>query len=222
MATTVLHHMVDFVAPSGSTYTALRYRNASGGSCGSAEVRFFTFFKDGIDPHTCERNFVQDDGSGSCPDEPIITMCGEMEPGVYAVYVKTIYFGDEDGSGNLSCGDTHLVVTSGPLHFELTDDPIIYKVKRTEVEPGEAVRIIGCNFGDIQGESIVNIGDKAFDSTSPRIKLWSDTKIKTKVPRYKCKWFKGQDSRRQKVWVTVDGVDSNEKRLRIIKPAACP
>jgi hypothetical protein len=37
-----------------------------------------------------------------------------------------------------------------------------------------------------------------------------------------CSWFKGKDYRKKKVWVTVEGVESNKKRLKILKPATCP
>ena len=98
----------------------------------------------------------------------------------------------------------------------------ITKLKPRRSEPGEAIRIKGYGFGDTQGDSVVHIGKKTFDSSSPRIRLWSDTKIRIKVPKYTCEWFKGQDYRKRKVWVTVDGIDSNVKRLKVLKPANCP
>jgi len=99
---------------------------------------------------------------------------------------------------------------------------VINRVNPWRCEPRTIIRIIGENFGDTQGDSLVHIGRKTFDSSSPRIKLWTDTKIKVRVPKYKCKWFKGEDSRKVKVWVTVDGIDSNTKRLKVLKPAICP
>jgi hypothetical protein len=99
-------------------------------------------------------------------------------------------------------------------------DPFIDKILGVK-EPGLIVRLIGTNFGDTQDNSIVHIGPKVFDSSSLRIKLWSDTKIKIKLPNYQCGWFKGKDFRYRKVWVTVDGVDSNKKRIKVLIPSTC-
>jgi hypothetical protein len=102
-------------------------------------------------------------------------------------------------------------------------------------DPGNAVRIIGRGFGDgivgdgtpAETKSVVHIGRKEFEYDHPRIKLWTDTKIRIRVPKNKytkdsCGWFKGADSRTQKVWVTVGGLDSNKKKLKLIKnPADC-
>jgi YD repeat-containing protein len=98
--------------------------------------------------------------------------------------------------------------------------PIINKIRGVK-KPGLIVRIIGTNFGDTQGNSVVHIGPKTFNSSSPRIKLWSDTKIRIRLPNYQCGWFKGQDYKYIRVWVIVDGVDSNKKRIKVLKPASC-
>ncbi len=100
--------------------------------------------------------------------------------------------------------------------------PIVEKVRRRKCENGKVIRILGTNFGHTQGGSIVHIGPRTFDATSPRIKLWSDTKIRFRIPKKGCVWFKGQDYRKRKVWVTVDGVDSNVARFRVMKPETCP
>jgi hypothetical protein len=98
--------------------------------------------------------------------------------------------------------------------------PVIDKIRGVK-EPGLVIRIIGQNFGDSQSDSIVHIGPKTFDSSSPRMKLWSDTKIKIKLPNYQCGWFKDPHFRYIKIWVTVDGIDSNKKRLKVMKPSTC-
>jgi len=100
--------------------------------------------------------------------------------------------------------------------------PYIDKLNTRKCKPGEKIRIAGYGFGEIQVDSAVHIGKRTYDSSSDRIKLWSDTKICIKIPNHKCEWFKGQDDRRRKVWVTVDGADSNKKRLKVMKPASCP
>jgi len=99
---------------------------------------------------------------------------------------------------------------------------VINKLKPRPIEPAKVMRIIGQNFGETQGDSVVHMDDDTFDSSSPRIKLWSDTKIKLKIPHYQCGWFDGEAYRKPEVWVTVNGGHSNKKRIKVVKPLACP
>jgi uncharacterized delta-60 repeat protein len=100
------------------------------------------------------------------------------------------------------------------------ETPVIDKIRGVK-EPRKKIRIIGSNFGDTQGDSVVHLGSRTYDSSKRRIKLWSDTMIKIKLPNYPCSWFKGKDVRRVKVWVTVNGVDGNVKKIRVHKPDTC-
>jgi hypothetical protein len=110
------HRLVDFVSSEG-TYTALKYKDWSDTNL---KVRLKEMFQDVIHPETGHRNFVQDDLKGSTVEEPTITACDALRPGTYAVYVKTIFFGDDDGSKGLSPEDTIFqVVVSDPAYFEL-------------------------------------------------------------------------------------------------------
>ncbi len=102
-----------------------------------------------------------------------------------------------------------------------TQTPVIDKIRGLK-EPGKIIRIIGSGFGATQGDSVVRIGPKVFGPGHTRIKLWTDTKIKIRLPKWKCTWFKGNDFRRRNIWVTVGGVDSNKKRRKIFKPDTCP
>jgi len=95
--------------------------------------------------------------------------------------------------------------------------PIIDRVRPRACEPGETIRIIGHNFGESQGGGIVHISNRTFDAGSGRIKLWTDTRIKIRISKYKDDWFKGQDSRPRKIWVTVNGKDSNKKKIHVNK-----
>jgi hypothetical protein len=54
--------------------------------------------------------------------------------------------------------------------------------------------------------------------------LWSDTRIKVRLPKWKydCEWFGGETRRSQKVGAIVAEMGSNEKSLRIQKSAICP
>jgi hypothetical protein len=115
-------------------------------------------------------------------------------------------------------GDTHFVSESiSKKPYRVCPEPVIAKLKPSTCEPGEAIRIIGRGFGDHQRDSAIRIGNKTFDSTSSKIGLWTDTKIKIKIPKkkYTCQWFRDKDYRGQKLWVTVDGGDSNKEKLKI-------
>jgi len=106
----------------------------------------------------------------------------------------------------------------------------IERLRRKSSEPGDALRIIGKGFGNGSGGgeySVVHIGPKEFEFGNPKIKLWTDTKIKVKIPNKKytknsCAWFNGEDYRKVKVWVTVGGQDSNKLKLKLLKPDMCP
>ena len=213
-----VHRVVDFVSSQG-TYTARRYKDWTDTSI---KVRFRNFFEDNVDPNTKERNFVQDDGSGSCPDEPAIKSCCDLDLDLWSVYATAIYFGDDDSSGGLSCGDTIFqVVVSDPVYFELTNTPIIYRLNPTEIELGNQLKIIGLNFGPAQTDGEVHIGtlsaaeDPALGQGRllNRIKAWSNTRIKVKV-KGPVRW----EGKTRYVWVEKDGMKSNYKELQILEP----
>jgi len=100
--------------------------------------------------------------------------------------------------------------------------PVIDEINPRSCRPGQEITIIGFHFGDTEGASVVHIGKRDFDPSSPRIKLWSDTEIRIMIPNYKCKRFKDRSFIRPKVQVTVNGVESNEAILRVYKPIARP
>jgi PKD repeat protein len=109
---------------------------------------------------------------------------------------------------------------------ESSGAPIIDKIRGTK-EPGKIIRIIGSGFGEPQGDSEVHIGPKVYGPGHRKIKLWTDTKIKVRLPNYKCEWFKGNDYRRRKIWVVKaspedERVPSNVKRIKVFKPDTCP
>jgi hypothetical protein len=100
--------------------------------------------------------------------------------------------------------------------------PVIDKVRGVK-EPRGKISIIGSGFGEPPEQGAVHIGNDVFALDSLRIKRWSDTKIKVRLLKYPCKWFGvGNDFRRIKVWVTVNGVDSNVKKIKVMKPDTCP
>jgi hypothetical protein len=130
------------------------------------------------------------------------------------------FAGDTSGDGFGNPIGTVLSALQVLLCSSVSDNPFIDKILGVK-EPRLIVGIIGTNFGDTQGDSVVHIGPRIFDSSSPRIKLWSDSKIRIRLPKYQCGWFKGEGYRYRKVWVTVDGVDSNKKRIKVLKPSTC-
>jgi hypothetical protein len=99
--------------------------------------------------------------------------------------------------------------------------PVIDRIGNRRCGPAEKIRIVGTGFGNTQDASVIHFAKRTLDATSPKVKYWSDTKIRVRVPKYKCPWFKGADFRRVKVWVTVAGEDSNPKRIKVNRPAGC-
>jgi hypothetical protein len=88
--------------------------------------------------------------------------------------------------------------------------------------PKDRIKINGYNFGDTQGTSLLHIIKKVYDENASRIKLWSNRQIKVKVPDYNCSKFGTNDYIKPKIYVTVDGEDSNVVKLQVMKPATCP
>jgi hypothetical protein len=233
--------IVDFVASAG-VYTATRYASWTDTS---VQVRVQDFFMDQVD--TCsidpltgqnrnERNFAQDTGTQNlcgvtdqCLAEPTLKACDDLAIGTYSIYVKAVYFGDDDENGRLSCGDTiYQVETSDPVSFELTNDPYIHKLNPKQIVDADPpavlslLKIFGGNYGVAKeaGDS-VRMGTKvdADDVTlglgkeMTKIQNWSNTLIKVRVNtpntwRGKTKY----------VWVEKDGKKSNSKPLKILAP----
>jgi uncharacterized delta-60 repeat protein len=100
--------------------------------------------------------------------------------------------------------------------------PYIKRLYPVSPKPKKFVNIIGYNFGDTPDDVIVHFGPKTYDGTSSRIKEWTNKKIRIRVPGYGCNWFNGEPSRTRKVWVTVNGVDSNKYKFEVLKPITCP
>jgi hypothetical protein len=126
-----VHHVVDITSLWG-TYSALNYTEWTDNSI---KVKLDSLFVDADDTHAVERNFVQDDSTGACPEEPAVDGCDSLPLGVYAVSLKAVYFGDEDASGDLSGGDTIFqVVDSEPVCFELIAPP-------SDAEPSETIEL---------------------------------------------------------------------------------
>lgn len=86
---------------------------------------------------------------------------------------------------------------------------------------GKAIKIIGDNFGDTQGGSVVHINGKTYDAGAERIKIWSDSLIKIRTPAYACDRYNPDGFIKRKLWLSVDGQDSNLFKLKLKKPETC-
>jgi hypothetical protein len=99
--------------------------------------------------------------------------------------------------------------------------PLISRIRGVK-SPGAVVRIIGENFGATQGDSVIHIGSTVYRLDNERILLWTDTRIKLRLPNYKCTRFAGHDYLYRRAWVTVEGINSNKRRIKVVKRATCP
>ena len=141
----------------------------------------------------------------------------------------TVPAGFEPGSFNLQV--TNPSGPEGILYnaFTVIDslaDPVIDKLRRKRREPGQKFNIVGSNFGWGNPGDYVRIGAQELLYNHNRIIEWTPTNIKVKIPKKKyvkngCAWFQDLDEKKVKVWVNVGGVDSNKKRMILLKPADC-
>jgi len=240
-----IYHTVDFVSSQGM-YTVNNDAFVSWGDT-SITLVLNKVFEDQVDPcgdPTDKRNFVRDDGVANpcCPNEPKVANCQCLGLGLYQVYVKAIYYGDEDGSDTLTCGDIIFQVEkSDPVQFELVMAPFINKVKPNPSERWFAeapcgivhknkVKIIGANFGPTQ-----EAGDEVrFGSMSQYsdycaginpnagklqpVCLWSATKIKVKL-KADVNW----EGKTKYMWVSKGGQCSNAMPVGVLEPVVlCP
>jgi hypothetical protein len=145
--------------------------------------------------------------------------------GLYSLQVCLVIHADSNGNGRFS-GDRdtiyQAVKSKSDIIYDINADPMISRLRPGALEPAQKLVIKGYNFGTSQGSSVVHIGGRTFDSTSPRIKLWTADKIRIRVPNYACEVFGGNSSITRRVWVTVGAIDSNKEKLIINKPASCP
>lgn len=207
-----VYRLVEFSASQG-TYTALNYRNWSEDSF---EVRFYDFFTDSLDPGAGQRNFIQDIGS-----EPTLAKGRGLALGKWAVSVKFIYFGDEDGSGTYTRGDIIFQVgSSNPQDFELSKSPVIYRISPTRIAHNNLVSIYGLDLGS-QSSSEVRIGtledaedpDPGKGRLQSNIVNWSNTLIKVKVSSPDA-WA----GKSRYLWVEKGRSKSNYQKITILIP----
>jgi len=170
-------------------------------------------------------DFLRDTG------EPVVGACDGLTVGNYAVFIKYIFYSDEDDSGTYNSGDfIYQVETSNPVYFDLTNEPWVTGVNPKQFIKGDRVKIIGLNFGPQQTTGQVFIGSKAqynaaggcyfgscFDGSptggklQDNVKFWSSTKIKIKA-KVNASWA----GKTRYVWVTKNSSISNAKKINIL------
>jgi hypothetical protein len=235
-------HVVDFVASSGM-YTATLYGSWSDTSF---QVMFGDVFEDQVDPNTGERNFVRDDGTGGCPPEPLIRRCEDLYLGIYNVYVKAIYYGDDDSSNSLTCADTIFQVEkSDPVQFELINTPVLYKLNPWSIERSyycdhdanpltdpilinNILTIYGANFGPAQNAGdVIKIGTAAWYTSNPftngivlpRVQ-WDSLNLRVGIDKPHVP-DAAVGNPNVVIWVIKDGVATNALPLEILADT-CP
>ena len=175
------------------------------------KFRFKRFFEDK------DGDFLQD------ANEPDILNCEGLAPDTRLVYIKYIFYLDDDTSGGYTDGDTITrIETSMPATFELTDEPGITALKPNQRAKGSRIRILGVNFGDNQGASEIRIGTRKQYNTDPftkglamnRVRVWSDNKVAVRL-KAKDSW----QGTTKYIWVVKDGMVSNYKKVEILAPA---
>ncbi len=176
------------------------------------KFKFKTFFED------LDGDFLQD------TNEPDILNCSDLALGTYSVYIKYVFYLDDDTSTSYTDGDTMTQVeTSNPVTFELTNQPYINQLNPKQVSKFRRLRVIGINFGPTQTTGQVHVGTGNHynlmlgDPATPKgkiqdkVKLWSNTKVVVNL-RVRNSW-KGT---KKQVWVVKDGMVSNKRRLTIL------
>ncbi len=149
--------------------------------------------------------------------------------GDYSVRVRSIYFIDYNGNNLPDCTDIEAppgtaaneltqICTSDPGLLHLTNTPWIWKAKPKLYPVGGAIKLLGANFGTSIADSVIKIYKadgvtvkKTWGAAQMNLKIraWGPTLIKVKMPGTVSGtvfW----------VSVTVNGVESNKVKVRVI------
>jgi hypothetical protein len=207
-----IHRIIDFVS-AREVLTAVEHRNWEERGTG-LEVRFGPLYKDRKNPSTQMRNFIWDG-----VEEPLVQDRDQIEEGVYSVYFKTIYFGDDDSSHTYSEGDTIFqVVASNPHYFKFVSRPVITDLEPENIANSGLLSVYGYDFGVYRENGEVRIGTKNQGLSDQRgrgllledVVQWLDTRIvvRVDVPT----WAEGG---KWSVWVEKEGVKSNPRMIEV-------
>ena len=125
----------------------------------------------------------------------------------FTLYYWRVVARDNHGTETSSA---EMTFTTGP------PAPYITSVDPNPCQTNQVIVITGGRFGDTQGASLIRLDASVFHSDSPKILLWSDTRIDFKIPPYR-KMLSGTAKIRD-LWVRVNDIPSNKVRLTIMKP----
>jgi hypothetical protein len=186
-------------------------------------------------------NLSQDYNEDYLEDAPIKKCNGSVSSwlGSYEVYFVTVYY-EESGTSGFDAGDTIMQVTlSDPELFELTAQPVIFRLNPDSIDPRTRLKVAGQNFGPYQTDGIIKVGSKAQwigGTTAPilcrgkncykypanigelstggkvldRNVLWSNTILKVKF-KVPTKWR----GKKKWIWIEKDGKISNASKILI-------
>jgi hypothetical protein len=205
--------VIDFVGSAG-TFTAIYERDNDGTNptgddsfwgvdCwqqDTIKVKFENFYEDSGETLSA-RNFIRDTST-----EPVIPGCANMPLGTYSVYIRYVYFNSVTPGvvGQLDANDfIYQVETSNSALFTLTNEPFLFRSVPTDpvaAIPGPFLKLVGANFGTLQEDWEIWIGNKAkmedatinknlglgskrldFSGGNSTVKFWSMTKIRFRL-----------------------------------------
>jgi hypothetical protein len=215
-----IHRVVDFTSPELNIFTAVNHPYWSDER---VELELSDFFEDSISSGLSGRNYAQDNGTKSCVIEPTISLCEGLSSGRYTIVLRSIFFGDDDGSGDLTCEDTIFqIVESNPVFSDLFSFPVIEGLSPTETQRGGILTIFGKNFGIDFSAYDIRVGTKKqAEDISPgrgklqdKIQSWRDTEImiKLSVPQ---RW----EGKKRYLWLEKGENKSQYKALNILPEA---
>jgi hypothetical protein len=168
------------VVSSAGIYNATVYGSWS---ATSFQFRFGDLFED------TNENFIRDGG------EPLLKQCEGLALGTYSVYVRTIFYEDNDISNTYTTGDTiNQVTVSDPQYFTIEDGMALYLVLPGQIERSHycgttlvnsIAKIYGWGFGPSQGNGKVFIGTGGMYTSDTGLQLnrvvWSNLLIKAAI-----------------------------------------
>jgi PKD repeat protein len=166
-------------------------------------LSWWAYDEDPRDTVTCDVYF------GTSSDPPLVVsnqVSQSYSPGVLDP-LTTYYW-------KIVARDNHGDEQVGQILSFTTVNKMIDSVSPNPCKAGRIVSILGRGFGTMDGT--IHLGAKVFEPGNPRIKMWSDMQIDFRIPPFNG-WPSGT-TRTRKLWVTIDGVDSNKVRLKIRKP----
>jgi hypothetical protein len=103
-------------------------------------------------------------------------------------------------------------ISDPPVRFTIVDTPYINCIRPCNGPAGTIMSVLGENFGVSQGQKTFRFGANAYYAGNVRIKLWSNTKIKFKVPNL-------AKNRNYAVYIiSEDGVTESNHKKFYLKP----